>query len=206
MRNRWRSGCARRGGRSSFSTVASARDGRAKRVLFIFMHSICSSLTAKKACFHCHWRRARTFSKSSAAARAIRFVIRARLAGTHKRLARRSEAARSRGNYRQTALTLFTNLDAEAARGSSLNASVNRNSSSADTLRRRGIANISAQFWLATMRTKSSFLPGKSALGSLQNRCRCSTRNSKRKRATIARLSIYHQSKMGNGCRTSHPQ
>ena len=82
----------------------------------------------------------------------------------------------------------------------------NRNSSSADTRHRKDHANISARFWLVTMRRKSSCLPGKSALGSPQKCYRCSTRNYKRKHATIARLSIYHQNTMGNGYRTSHPR
>ena len=40
MRDRWRSGCARRGGQVFFSTVASARDGRAKEpCLFLCIRS-----------------------------------------------------------------------------------------------------------------------------------------------------------------------
>src|SRR5919197_1135170 len=54
---------------------------KGERVLFISMRSICSSSTAK-ACFRCHWRRARTFWKSSALVEAIPFAIPARLAET----------------------------------------------------------------------------------------------------------------------------
>jgi len=91
----------------------------------------------------------------------------------------------------------------QAAHGSSSNVSMNRNSSLADTRHRRARANISAQSWLVTMTTTRWCLPAKSAPGSLPNRYRCCTRDSKKKRATIVHSSICHQNKTGNGSRGS---
>ena len=78
-----------------------------------------------------------------------------------------------------------------------------RSSSLADTPRRKGRANISAPFWSATTRFAISYSREKSAPDLQRNHWARCTRNSAPRNVPTVRLSICHQSKMANGCRTS---
>src|SRR5439155_21969343 len=74
--------------------------------------------------------------------------------------------------------TPFTNPAGEAAHGSNSNVSTNRNSSLADTSRRKGHENISGQFSLATTRIAISYSPVRSAPDLQRNHWPHCTRNS----------------------------
>ena len=100
--------------------------------------------------------------------------------------------------------TPFTNPAGEAAHGSNSNVSTNRNSSLADTPRRKGHANISAQFSSATTRIAISYSPVRSAPDLQRNHWPHCTRNSAPRNVPTVRLSICHQSKTANGCWASH--
>ena len=137
-------------------------------------------------------------SKNSARRRVIRFVTQARSEAMPNGCSKKCNVAASKGLSANSA-TPFTNPAAEAAHGSNSNVLTSRNSSLADTRRRRVRANTSARSSLGTTRITIWCLPAKSVPASLSNRYPCCTRNSKKKRATIVHLSICHQDKTGNG-------
>ena len=80
----------------------------------------------------------------------------------------------------------------------------NRNSSLADTPRRKGRANISAQFSSATTKIAISYSPGRSAPDLQRNHWPHCTRNSAPRNVPTVHLSICHQNKTANGCWASH--
>src|SRR5882724_2696930 len=101
MRNRWRSGCARRGGPFVFSTVASARDGRAKEsCLFLCIRSTTARRQepAFTAVGGAQERSRKTLQRRGRSHSVFRGNWRRR-----QTIARRGEAARPRGNYWKTA-------------------------------------------------------------------------------------------------------
>ena len=183
-------------GKVFVSTVAGARDGRAEDPVYFYAFDLLQ--LDGKSLLSLPLEPRKNILEKLCVARGDPIRYSGAIGGDAKRLldeVKRRVLKESSGN----SATLFTSLDAEAALDQTQDASASRNSSSVDTHRHRD----HEIFWRdpgwLLREQKTRVCREGLAPGSLQNRYPCSTRNSKRKHATIARLSIYHQSKMGMG-------
>src|SRR5262245_53174055 len=188
--------------RSSFCRRSKWRDENRP---FISTLSTFFSSTAKVS-FRCRWRHGRTFWRNYVRAQATPgFDTPARSVEMPASFSRKCNAAAWRGSLENYAAR-FTNPAGEAALGLNSNVLPNRNSSLADSLRRKGHANISARCWSVTTKIAIWYSPVRSEPDLQQNHWLHFTRNSVPRNVPIVRLSICHQSRTANGCWASRHQ